>query len=188
MLHTTFDLLSGRSGTTCITRSACCKSLSAIALLKSCCTATSCCSLGLQDQATRAFEQRLKAWDSEVSTVEQQKKALTKGGSQASAVVRQIASWQASLPQAEQAAVQLPKYVISFPVLKTRGASAMNGFADKGTAKKKVKEDVLQADLQRTQAKNPVQVFASLTMELHLKCHELWLKYRTSSKSSCEKN
>ena len=131
-------------------------------LLHQCPTNFGC--LWLQDQATRAFEQRLKAWESEVSTVEQQKKAITKGGSQASAVVRQIASWQASLPQAEQAAVPLPKYVISFPVVKTRGASAMNGFADKGNVKKKVKEDALQADLQRTQAKNPVQVLAVLTV------------------------
>ncbi len=52
---------------------------------------------------------------------------------------------------------QSPKGMLSFPVMKTRGARAMNGFADRGSHKKP-KEDVPQAELQRIQAKNPVQV------------------------------
>lgn len=112
----------------------------------------------LQAQITRVFEQRQKAMDVEMNVLEQQKKALGKGGRQAEEVVRQLASWQAGMPQAEQALAHLPKGVMSFPVMKTRAASAVNGFADRGSAKKKVKEDGLQADLQRTQAKNPIQV------------------------------
>lgn len=96
--------------------------------------------------------------DVEVNALEQQKKALGKGGRQAQEVVRQLASWQAGMPQAEQAVAHLPKGVMSFPVMKTRAASAVNGFVDRGSARKKVKEDGLQAVLQRTQAKNPIQV------------------------------
>ena len=96
--------------------------------------------------------------DGEVNALEQQKKALGKGGRQAEEVVRQVASWQAGMPQAEQALAHLPKGVMSFPVMKARAASAVNGFADRGSAKKKVKEDSFQAELQRTQAKNPIQV------------------------------
>lgn len=112
----------------------------------------------LQAQAARAFEQRRKAWDSEVNVLEQQRKALSKGGPQADDVVKQIACWQADMPPTEQAAVQLPKGVMSFPVLRTRAASKANGFADRGSAKKKAQEDRPQAELQKAQAKNPIQV------------------------------
>lgn len=112
----------------------------------------------LQAQITRVFEQRQKAMDVEANFLEQQKKALGKGGRQAEEVVRQLASSQAGMPQAEQALAHLPKGVMSFPIMKTRAASAVNGFVDRGSAKKKVKEDGLQADIQRTQAKNPIQV------------------------------
>ena len=95
--------------------------------------------------------------DAEVNVLEQQKKALSKGGQQAKEVVRQLASWQAGMPQAEQALVHRPKGVMSFPVMKARAASTVNGF-DRGSAKKKVKDDGLQAELQRTQMKNPIQV------------------------------
>ena len=118
----------------------------------------------LQDQARKVFEQRVKDWDSEVSILEHQRKALTKGGSQAGSVVKQVATWQASMPQAEQVSAQLPKGVMSFPVLKTRAASAMHSSAEKGSAKKKVKEG--GADLQRTQAKNPVQVCYVLQLRM----------------------
>lgn len=112
----------------------------------------------VQAQAARAFEQRRKALDTEVHVLEQQKKALSKGGSQADDVVKQVASWQADIPQSEQTAVQLPKGVMSFPVLRTRAASKANGFADRGTAKKKAQEDRSQAELQKAQNKNPIQV------------------------------
>lgn len=112
----------------------------------------------LQEQARKAFEAKLEAWDRESSALQQQKAALTKGGSQADAVVKQIATWQASLPQAEQPLTQSPKGMLNFPVMKTRGANAMNGYADRGSNKKKLKEDAPQAELQRTQIKNPVQV------------------------------
>lgn len=108
-------------------------------------------------QAARVFEQRRKAWDTEVNVLEQQRKALSKGGPQADDVVKQIACWQADMPQTEQAAVQLPKGVMSFPMLKTRAASKANGFADRGSAKKKAQEDRPQAELQKAQAKNPIQ-------------------------------
>lgn len=114
--------------------------------------------LRLQELARKAFEAQQEGWDKESSTLQQQKAALAKGGSQAAAVVKQIATWQASLPQAEQSLVQAPKGMLTFPVMKTRGAHAMNGIADKGSNKKKLKEDGPQADLQRTQIKNPVQV------------------------------
>lgn len=106
--------------------------------------------------------------DVEVSVLEQQKKALGKGGRQAEEVVRQLASWQAGMPQAAQPQVQLPKGVMSFPVTKTRAASAVNGSADKGSAKKKIKEDGLEADLQKTQIKNPIQVCAKHLPALHV--------------------
>lgn len=113
---------------------------------------------GAQAQAARVFEQRQKAMDAEVNILEQQKKALGKGGRPAEEIVRQLASWQAGVPQAEQAQAHLPKGVMSFPIMKTRAASTANGFADRGGSKKKVKEDGTQADLQRMQAKNPIQV------------------------------
>ena len=116
----------------------------------------------LQAQAARAFEQRQKALDTEVNVLEQQRKALSKGGPQADDVVKQIACWQADMPQTEQAAVQLPKGVMSFPILRTRAASKANGFADRGSAKKKALDDRPQAELQKGQAKNPIQVSNTL--------------------------
>ena len=112
----------------------------------------------LQEEARKTFEARQEAWDKESSTLQQQKAAIAKGGSQADAVVKQVASWQASLPQTEQSLVQTPKHVMSFPVMKTRPASAAHGTADRGSNKKKLKDDAPQAELQRNQAKNPVQV------------------------------
>ena len=144
--------------------------------------------LWLQELARKAFEAQQEGWDKESSTLQQQKAALAKGGSQAAAVVKQIATWQASLPQAEQSLVQAPKGMLNFPVVKTRGAHAMNGIADKGLNKKKLKEDGPQADLQRTQIKNPVQVSCgdAVTTELcdicnayahyHIVCRLLWSK------------
>ncbi|KAL0018187.1 hypothetical protein WJX77_009722 [Trebouxia sp. C0004] len=110
-----------------------------------------------QELARKAFETQQEGWDKESSTLQQQKAALAKGGSQAAAVVKQIATWQASLPQAEQSSVQAPRGVLNFPVMKTRGVHAINGIVDKGSNKKRQKEDGPQADLQRTQIKNPVQ-------------------------------
>ena len=104
------------------------------------------------------FEAKQEAWDKESTALQQQKAALAKGGSQADAVVKQVASWQASLPQTEQSLVQTPKHVMSFPVMKTRPASAAHGVVDRGSNKKKMKDDAPQAELQRNQAKNPVQV------------------------------
>lgn len=105
--------------------------------------------------------------DVEVNVLEQQKKALGKGGRQAEEVARQLASWQAGMPQAAQPQVQLPKGVMSFPVTKTRAASAVNGSVDRGSAKKKAKEDGLQADLQKGQTKNPIQVCVKTLPGLH---------------------
>ena len=115
--------------------------------------------LWLQELAKKAFEAQQEGWDKESSTLQQQKEALVKGGSQAATVVKQIATWQASLPQAEQSLVQAPRGMLNFPVMKTRGPHAMNGIVDKGSNKKRLKEDGPQADLQRTQIKNPVQVY-----------------------------
>ena len=72
------------------------------------------------------------------------------------------------MPQAAQPQVQLPKGVLSFPVTKTRAANAVNGSADRGSAKKKIKEDGLEADLQKTQMKNPIQVCIENVPGLHL--------------------
>ena len=126
--------------------------------------------LWLQELARKAFEAQQEGWDKESSTLQQQKAALAKGGSQAAAVVKQIATWQASLPQSEQSLAQTPKGMLNFPVMKTRAAHAMNGIADKGSNKKRLKEDGPQADLQRTQIKNPVQVScgAAMTSVMHL--------------------
>ena len=138
------------------------------------------CLSALQEQARKAWEAQQEAWDKESSILEQQQAALAKGGAQADAVVKQIAAWQASLPQAEQSLVQAPKGMLSFPVTKTRGASAMNGAADRGSNKKKAKEDAPQAELQRTQIKNPVQVAYVVVICLHLHgsgCPKPWQLY-----------
>lgn len=106
--------------------------------------------------------------DVEVNVLEQQKKALGKGGRQAEEVVRQLASWQASMPQAAQPQAQMPKGVMTFPVTKTRPASAVNGSADRGSAKKKIKEDGLEADLQKPQIRSPIQVCIKTLPGLHV--------------------
>lgn len=132
----------------------------------------------LQELARKAFEAQQEGWDKESSTLQQQKAALARGGSQAAAVVKQIATWQASLPQAEQSLVQAPKGMLNFPVMKTRGAHAMNGIVDRGANKKRLKEDGPQADLQRTQIKNPVQVSCgdAISAEFH-DIHKIFAHY-----------
>ena len=81
---------------------------------------------------------------------------IAAGGKHADEVMKKLATWQASLPQAEQALVRAPRAIMNFPALKGRPHSAMNGVSEK-SAKKKAKE-APRAELQRTQMKNPVQV------------------------------
>ena len=88
--------------------------------------------------------------------MKRQAAGIAAGGKYAAEVLRKLATWQASLPQAEQGLVQAQRGVMNFPAFKGRPHSAVNGVSEKAN-KKKAKE-APQAELQRTQAKNPVQV------------------------------
>lgn len=89
--------------------------------------------------------------------MKRQTAGIAAGGKHAAEVLKKLATWQAKLPQAEQALVQAPRGVMNFPALKGRPHSAMNGVSEKAS-NKKAKEAPPQADLQRTQMKNPIQV------------------------------
>lgn len=63
----------------------------------------------MQLEADKVFEQQQQVRAKAVSDLKQQKAGLAAGGREAQIVVKKLATWQASLPQAEQTLACGPK-------------------------------------------------------------------------------